>query len=477
MKNSVWYYKLWRKKLDEYSLKENADTSWAKMQSMLDEHMPPGEPVINKKPGRFFGGTLISTLGFILPAAAMIGIASFVAVKHNPFKPKPLSKIHFHHKIKNVLSDDKNETDSLAADSEHHVSASAETRAEKITADNSNPDNSNATDIKTGTTIQPMARSGTLMPKAAIQKEQIKKTGKQNIASSPRSVMPDHHAKQVSQSSSPNNLYAAMPDSVKSGAGLNEPGTGSKNETSPDIPDPANKVKDQTPVAGRAKGTDQVSKISPSSKTKPQKATNTKNNNAGDARYEFGLESALNAGSAGANAVFGIWGSYRVNPKFRVNAGLRYEQNMPLSGDIVHRSFAPVDSLNTFKVTNSRKISSVSVPITLEYKVSNRVSIHAGPQIRISVNQTKITNKLGTVTNYRDTLSKSNSIDSSLRINSINKINLGISGGVSIHLNRFYIDGRIQQNITPYKISTALGNYQQNYRSFQIGVRYILKRK
>jgi len=474
MKNSVWYYKLWRKKLDEYSLKENADIPWAKMQSMLDEHMPVDEPVINKKPGRFFGGTLISTLSFILPAAAMIVIVPFIAVKLIHFKHKPLSKIHFHHKIKNVLINDKNETDFRAADSTDRISATTETRGEKITANN----------IKKGNTNQPIAHHGIFIQKAAIKKERLKKTEEQNITSSGRSVMPDIHLKDVSQSSLQNNLYTAVPDFVKSGIALNKGSTDSKNETNSDIDDPANKIKDQSLIAGTTKGTDKVkktndkvSKISASSKIKPQKATNTKNNNAGDTRYEFGLESILNADRAGANAAFGIWGSYIVNPKWHIYAGLRYEENMPLSGDIVHKSFAPVDSLNTFKVTNSRKISSISVPITLEYKVSNRVSINAGPQISISVNQTKITNKLGTVTNYRDTVSKSNSIDSSLRINSINKINVGISGGVSIHLNRFYIDGRIQQSITPYKIATALGNYQQNYRSFQIGIRYILKRK
>ncbi|MGZ3872875.1 MAG: hypothetical protein ACXVJD_08145, partial [Mucilaginibacter sp.] len=81
MKNSAWYHKLWRKKLGQYPLKDAPDASWTEMQALLEKAMPAQDAGNPKKTGKFWGGTVVSMLGYILPAAAMIGAATFVVIK------------------------------------------------------------------------------------------------------------------------------------------------------------------------------------------------------------------------------------------------------------------------------------------------------------------------------------------------------------------------------------------------------------
>jgi hypothetical protein len=120
MRNSAWYNKLWRKKLGNYPLKENADDSWAQMHSLLDEHLPVNEPSTDKKTGKFFGSTVVSMLSFILPAAAMIGALTYVAVKQ-PFNNTGHNKHHhaISKKSKSIATVDSlyKSTDTLNADS------------------------------------------------------------------------------------------------------------------------------------------------------------------------------------------------------------------------------------------------------------------------------------------------------------------------------------------------------------------------
>ena len=474
MKNSAWYQQLWRKKLDEHSIKESAETSWAGMKDLLDKQMP-ANPAAIKKPGKFLGSTIISTLGFILPAAAMIAGLTFVAIKHNPFKPEQPAKTRHLYKIKTTekpIKADSASIDSLSAAYSTKPSNQNTASAEKII---------NA-ESKTG-------KAG--IPPSAVLKGNSKTASKAPIFTaflfSGRAAKGNHSKsagkekignalKDQSPNGDKNTLLASENDQTEQAA--NQPQV--SNNTIDKLPNEVKAKPGTETLKNEKKPHDKDSKAAASSKIKPVKKPDpVKRNNLhnGNSSYEIGIESGLNAGKGGTNATFGIWGSFALNPKWQIITGIRYDRNMTLQGDITHKSFAPVDSLYSFKVSNSRKISSITIPVTIAYKLTDKVSLTGGPLIRYSASQSKITNKLGTVANIRDTISKSNAIDSLLQFNSINKVTVGLAAGVSIRLNRFYIDGRLQQNITPYKVNTGLGNFQQNYRSFQIGIRYTIKRK
>ena len=474
MKNSAWYQQLWRKKLDEHSLKESAETSWAGMKDLLDKQMPANPSTI-KKPGRFLGSTIISTLGFILPAAAMIAGLTFVAVKHNPFKPEQPAKTLHLYKIKTsttAVKADSISIDSLSAGSSSKFSNQNIASASKTISEESKAGSAGIRPLPVAKESSKASANRTIFTASlfsgrAANGYHSKSPGKEKT----KNVLEAHSL------NTDKNTLSASGDSKTAQASNQQQASNSTIETMPNEVKP--KLGTETLEKGK-KPNDKDSKAAASSKIKPVKtagAAKRNNSHNENSTYEIGIESGLNAGKGGANAIFGIWGSFALNPKWQIITGIRYDRNMTLQGDITHKSFAPVDSLNSFKVTNSRKISSITVPVTIGYKLSDKVILTGGPLIRFSANQSKITNKLGTVTNIRDTISKSHSIDSLLQFNSINKVTVGIAAGVSIHLNRFYIDGRLQQNITPYKINTGLGNFQQNYRSLQIGIRYTIKRK
>lgn len=453
MKNSAWYHKLWRKKLGQYPLKDAPDTSWTEMQALLDEAMPAqngGEP---KKPGKFWGGTVISMLGYILPAAAMIGAATFVAIKHAE-KTKTEHKHHRQLQPKKAADNNKVDTEKNALPALKPGSA-ADSIPPNITPANAGIVKNSATNLQ-----QTLAFS------------QKNKTGAIRTNQPPGNLS--------------NSASAAQPGASTARLTVNPPVVADENAPaqhagSADKPTDTALLKSTQPGSGKGTyGQNYAGAKAPATNkrgapvsTKPKAAKS--GNNA--SKFDFSINGGINVSGAGSSPVFGLTGTVGINPKWEVEAGIGVELNRPVSVDITHPSYNRPDS-GIFKVQTSRKINTVTVPVNLVYKVSDKVSLFAGPQVSFSGHQSTPVNKLRAVTDYRDTLSHSRSIDSALKYNSISKVNVGVSAGASISIGgHFYIDGVYQQNISPFKVSTGLGNNKQYYRSFQIGLRYRFKKK
>jgi hypothetical protein len=469
MKNSAWYHKLWLKKLDQYPLKDDAASSWTEMQDLLNEHLPINNEPVSKKPGKFSGTTIVSMLGFVLPAAAMIGAITFVAVKH-PFKNKV---IHKHHYNKGSA---KNITDSISA-KDSVVETSPTLNADssgKIIGNNSNA----------ALAINAVINNRAI---AVVQVNHVKRNSTGNF------VQPNVQAGSSKRNSAgnviqPNHQGSISRDYFSSDSIVVNPGS----TTAAQLVNVNNKSFFTLPLTGvddlsgtglinraaalKALSAGGFSKITVKKQSNSSKSKSIKNQNSGAGAFDFGFEGLTNTSGAGTNLVLGVFGNAQLNTKWQVNAGLRIDFNRPLSGTITHPSYSRPDT--AFKVTDSRKVNTISVPVNFEYKVSNAVSIYGGPQFSFSAGQSSHSNKLQAIANYRDTLSHSYSIDSALKYNSISKFNVGISGGVSIRVSpHFYIEGLYQQNITPYSVNTGLGNYKQYYHSVQLGIRYIFKKK
>jgi hypothetical protein len=466
MKNSARYHKLWLKKLNEYPVKENAESSWAEMQALLNEHMPAANEGGAKTPSKFSGGTIVSMLGFVLPAAAMIGAITFAAVKH-PFKNKELPKQQYKISVKNLRDSDHN-NDSIAKTQVHFNTDSSSNSVQ----------NNTKTELanKTGINNQ------------AIAALQVNRVNRNNTGSAALLNSVVYSAKgsnshkaipQTQRESENKGLFSADSiivnygvtaytklESADNNALFRRPLTGFDSLWGTGL------IR-RTAAASKATSAGGFSKITVKGQGNPVKNRKIKSQR----EVDFGIEGLTNTSEAGTNLVLGVFGSAPLNQKWQVNAGARIDLNRNLSGIITHPSYSRPDTV-IFKVTDSRKVNTISIPITFKYKVSKLVSIHAGPQLSLSTGQSMHSNKLQTIPNYRDTASHSHSIDSALKYNSISKFNIGISGGVSIRVSpHFYFEGLYQQNITPYKVKTGLGNYNQYYHSVQLGIRYTFKRE
>jgi hypothetical protein len=469
MKNSAWYHKLWLKKLDQYPLKDDAASSWTEMQALLNEHLPINTEPDSKKPGKFSGTTIVSMLGFVLPAAAMIGAITFVAVKH-PFKNKVIHKHHYNKVPAKKLTDSSSFNDSVAktppplnADSSGNITGN---NGNAAPANNAVINNQATAAImvnhvksnNTGNVVQPNVQAGSSKRNSAgniIQPNQQGSINRNSFSADSIAI-------------NPGGTTAAQLVNVNNKAFFTLPLTGADDLSGIGLIRRAAALK-----ASSAGG---FSKITVKKQSSSSKSKSIKNQNSGAGAFDFGFEGFTNTSGAGTNLVLGVFGSAKLNQKWQVNAGLRIDFNRPLSGTITHPSYNQPDTV--FKVTDSRKVNTISVPVNFEYKVSNVVSIYGGPQFSFSAGQSSHSNKLQAIANYRDTLSHSYSIDSALKYNSISKFNVGISGGVSIRVSpHFYIEGLYQQNITPYSVNTGLGNYKQYYHSVQLGIRYTFKKK
>ena len=465
MKNSARYHKLWLKKLDEYPLKENAESSWAEMHALLDEHMPAGNEGGTKTPSKFSGSTIVSILGFVLPAAAMIGALTFVAVKHS-LKNKDRPKQYYKVPAKNLIDSGRNNDSIAKTQARFNIDSSSNidhNNTKTVAADNAGVNSRGVAAVPVGQ----VKRNNT--GSAALSHSVVYSAKGYSLDKSIPHTQHESENKGLFSADSIIVTYGITAytklESVDNNDLFKRPLTGFDSIWGTGL------IR-RTSAASKSVSAGGFSKITVKGQGNPAKNRRIKSQK----EIDFGVEGLANTSGAGTNLVLGLFGSAQLNQKWQVNAGARIDLSRNLSGTITHPSYSRPDTV-VFKVTDSRKVNTISIPITFKYKVSKLVSIHAGPQLSFSAGQSMHSNKLQTISNYRDTASHSHSIDSALKYNHISKFNIGISGGISIRVSpRFYIEGSYQQNITPYKVNTGLGNYNQYYHSVQLGIRYTFKR-
>lgn len=187
-------------------------------------------------------------------------------------------------------------------------------------------------------------------------------------------------------------------------------------------------------------------------------------------QYNYGIETGLNVGGGNSGSFyFGGFGAYALTSRLLINTGVRFNTYRAISGSFTHNSYYRPDSLPPFTVIDARKVIVLDLPITVEYKLSNLLSIKAGPVISFPLKQSAVSTKLAPIGDLRDTVYHSAEIKSALNSTSLNKVNIGFTGGVTLHVRKFDISGNYQL-LKPYQISTSLGNYSKTYQTFQVGI-------
>jgi hypothetical protein len=186
--------------------------------------------------------------------------------------------------------------------------------------------------------------------------------------------------------------------------------------------------------------------------------------------YNYGLETGLSTAAANSTSFyFGGFGSYAIKPRSLFNIGIRINSNRTISGRFTHISYHGQDSIPPFAIADTRKLLVADIPVTVEYKLFNALSIKAGALFILPIKQSGINTKLAPIAYPRDTLYHTQEINTALNNTTMNKVNLGFTGGISAHIKKFDINFNYQV-LKPYKISDALGSYTKTYQTFQLGV-------
>lgn len=239
------------------------------------------------------------------------------------------------------------------------------------------------------------------------------------------------------------------------------------------------------PLAGPPAVVTKPAALATNAQNKRVTAAAKSNKNAGYSKFQFGINAGLNTSPNSTGAFAGVLGNYSITPKWGIGIGVNMLPQKLITGGFSNTSYKYIivdDSGKTthhiadkLTVQSTRKVYTVDVPVIVSYRLTNFISLKAGPVFGIPVKTGLIKNTLSPFSNPIDTLSAYKDITSAANSTTINNnLNLSLSGGVSINFNRFYIDANYLQGLSPYTISSSLGSSKIYYHYFQFGVGYYL---
>jgi hypothetical protein len=222
-----------------------------------------------------------------------------------------------------------------------------------------------------------------------------------------------------------------------------------------------------------------------SNKDKRKKMTNSNDSSSiRSSRLDWGILAGVNTsgsfmpksqnsniyGSFPIDAYLGLFGTYHFNPKWGINVQLQALNPQKISGGYSHANGSKVDSGKIIQVTDERKAWFVSVPIHVAYKITDNLSLKAGPVINIPVKQISISNSLTPTTIKKDTVYYKKVTGQINAARYDQKINIGLSGGVGLEFGRFNIDATYFKSLSGYNVISDFGNYKVNSGSLQFTV-------
>lgn len=173
---------------------------------------------------------------------------------------------------------------------------------------------------------------------------------------------------------------------------------------------------------------------------------------------------------------FGLFATYHLNDKWAINSQIRVLNPQNLNSSFTHVvNENKVDSGKVLTVTDTRKAYFVSVPIHLVYKINNNISVKAGPVINIPVKQVSNSSILqpGIKLDSAYNITVSNQLKA---IKYDQKINLGISGGLSLQYKRLILEATYLKSFSGYNVISDFGNYKSNKGTVQITLGFQLNR-
>lgn len=497
MKNSAWYHKLWRDKFDGLPVKDAADASWTGMQKLLNEQMPIGTGG-SHGPHLSTGTKLLKVvkiIGYTFSVAAAASAVGYFTLKKSDNKQNEIEE-----KVKSVFSDsmlvDSNKVlnydeiadstiirdslngaeDSLNADVEQNKSVGDDVSELEEPARQMENSASKTMRVNAATPVN----NKYFVAKESNRVESIEDLNKISLKSSSKvEVISNTDQKE-------NSLFG------KSGKLLSWPKLHQQEVTYIDLPlkiqriaIPVVKANDFQNSSGNQDNTTRHYDKNAERITngKNQKGTNislpkirtnkTKQNGSIDPKYSYGLTSGMNVQKGNNSFYIGVFGSCAFNKNWQLTVSLNANSNQKIAGKFTHPSYYRPDSVPPLIIATTRKLITIDIPLAAAYKLSKHIDLKAGPIVSFVGKQSIGITKLNPIVNPRDTLYHSKQIDSIIvNTNTVNnRVNIGITGGISIHIKQFDVNSSYQW-LTPYKLSNSLGSFKQRNHFFRIGIGY-----
>ncbi|MEJ2882613.1 hypothetical protein [Pedobacter sp. GR22-6] len=450
MKNSGWHHKLWNKKLDELPVQENMDLSWSEMQSILDQQMPQQPTNGGTQTGgsaiKTIGSKIATMLGYILPAAAMVSIITYVALKE-PAKPKDLKKSNPKSVLKQsaVKTTDSSHRDTLSPDTAIAAAALAPTAVADTVLFISGNESQNRSSVIPDTD---------LIPGASAAGSDLHEKTAGLVARTTNLVLLKDTA---------NHLVWNVPQ-----ARLN-PLIRIKNESADSKTDRRSaRILERTATARNNKAV-QIS----DRKIKVPKIKRQKSTSQGDTSLSYSISAGLNVSRAKIGLFFAPAVHYSLSERFALSSGLRLNTGRLWTGGYMASNYNVGDSLKrkTIPIEDERELNVLDIPLLLEYRITHKISFKAGPVLGIQLKQGGRGSKLGAVSNPADTLMNGKNILTALAASKLSGgMTLGYQAGFVLRFGRFNLETTYLQNLSPYRISSELGSYRKKYKNLQLGL-------
>ena len=535
MKNSLKYLKLWQKKRNGLRVDDDQQKDWLEMYALLDEHMPVSTSLPDDKPSRSKGFKLLSVLFVSLSAAAMTYVVSHIVEmkKHHKhsFGYYQKHKTGLIDSITNThdsISNARNTSDSLTANGIAIHGKDSLRTLQPVKAQNDELVKPRINE-KSTTTSSP----GNIPGKAAgpdkknilLSASQQNKNGQILINSNSNKLVQASGAGK----SKPVSLYG----SGKSGHiqhtinrhGLLQPGTLSRVSNQKEINDkeylsakadssnmqyPALFSRAPNPGFNTSINSLQIfaapglrlASIQKQLSNQPKdnkkatgnaKAAKTKTpsiKNSIPLNLDWGILTGVNSsgsftpksqnsnfyGSLPVDLFFGLFANYNVNDKWAIGSQIRLFNPQTVTTTYTHANGSKIDSTQSLKITSSRKLYSVSIPVRVIYKANDNISFVGGPVINIPVKQLNATTTLQPAAIKSDSTyyTKVSTILNGTQYEQ--KLNFGLSGGVNIHFKRLIFEAAYLKSLNGYQVTSGYGSYRSYNGTIQFTIGFQLNK-
>ena len=499
MRNSAWYHKLWRNKFDSLPVKDVSDASWAGMHKLLNEQMPISTPS-GHGPNVSTGAKLFKVIGYSLSVAVTASTIGYFTVLKSKDKQKET-----HHKVKPILVDsilvDSNKVlnyneiadttilkdsingsgDSINTDVEQNKTVDHDgARIEEQTKDIENLTLSAA---KTNA-VSPF-KNGQGVTKRSDRFKSFENLSAQPLGVNSKVEVSGNINQKVDSSFTKGSALLLAPEGFQRGNSrsnsLRSPISILDQNTALPMYNTNNLRNASSGKSNKKQNDNKADRITPGKNRKVKnirfpkiKTVKTKQENDAEPTYSYGITTGMNVKKGNSSFYAGIFGTYALNKKWQLSVGLNVNSYQKIAGEFTHPNYYQPDSLPPFTITAEQKVIAADIPITASYKLSKYVSIKAGPVIGFPIKQSGIIAASNAIADPRDTISHSKEINTALANTVMNKINIGLKGGISIHIKQFDINGSYQW-LMPYKVSNSLGSFKQTNQVFRIGIGYRFK--
>jgi hypothetical protein len=447
MKHSDW--DIWKKKLDELPVNSDAGLSWRAMQTVLDKNLP----IVSPPAG---GGSMVklivkkfvSALGYVLPAAAMVAAVTYIALKDpKPEVQHPKKKVRLN---AGTIFPQPAMSPGDTLELSRRYSAIYNSEKRRIT------------EPATGDTFIPAEETLTGNSTESVSaRKQLTTT----------SLYPHLISIQMDDNV-PTKIQARL-DQLKLSETRTRPEPHRILNSDGDIQSQTGEQKSNRHKLPRIKTVRKRPPKLKKTRTKPPKAMAHIQGSKG---LNYGPETGINVSTYGTGIYYGTSASYALNRRLLSSASLKINTKRTLEGSYSHHSYNVNDpDAPVLRITDSRKFSTIDIPLQLEYELYNGLSIKAGPVLSFQSKQSGPGSKFDKIINPYDTVYHSRALNEALANTQMNRVRTAFSAGIKLRLKKFSVEAGYLRNLSPYKVSSTLGAYQSTYSTISFGVGYRFK--